>query len=72
MIVKLSNGGQTRSIEVAPGTEVGHVRSFEEELEDIGAPGTYTLAIDGQGVDDNVSLQSGCTVTFRPVQGNKG
>lgn len=72
MQITLANGGQESRIEVPPGTEVGHVRTLIEDLQDIGAPSSYTLAINGAGVEDSAPLQPGSVVTFRPLAGNKG
>ncbi len=72
MQITLSNGGATTTLEVPPGTEVGHIRTFSDELEDIGAPSSFTLAVDGVGVEDSTTLRAGQTVTLRPLQGSKG
>jgi len=72
MIVTLSNGGATVSVDLPHGTEAGHIRSMQDELDDIGAPSSFTLAVDGQGVDDSAPLSHGATVTFRPRGGDKG
>lgn len=72
MICKLVNGGSTVRIEIPNGTEVGHIRSLRDDLEDVGAPSSYTFAINGQGVEDSKILQHDDTVTLRPRQGEKG
>ncbi len=72
MDITLSNGGASVTKSVPPGTEVGHIRTFTDELEDIGAPSSFTLAVDGVGVDDNTVLRAGQTVTLRPLAGSKG
>lgn len=73
MDITLSNGGEQTVVRNLPhGTEAGHIRTLTSQLEDIGAPSSFTLAIDGRGVEDGTALTHGCTVTFRPKDGGKG
>lgn len=72
VIIKIVNGGSTARVEVQNGTEVGHIRSLRDDLEDVGAPSSYTFAINGQGVEDSKILQHDDTVTLRPRAGEKG
>jgi hypothetical protein len=73
MDITLENGGEQVFVRNLPyGTEAGHIRTLQSELEDIGAPSSFTLAVDGRGVEDNTPLTGGCTVTFRPKDGGKG
>lgn len=72
MIINISNGGQSIAVELPHGTEVGHIRTLEDYLSEIGAPSSYTLAVDGRGAEDNQILEHGATVTFRPVSASKG
>jgi len=72
MIIVISNAGQNENIEVPLGSEIGHVRSLQHILEDIGAPSSYTFAVNGVGTEDSYRLQPNDIVTFRPVSANKG
>lgn len=72
MDITLDNGGIQTTVSLPHGTEVGHIRTLRDQLEDIGAPSSFTLAIDGRGVEDSAVLANGCTVTFRPLEGGKG
>ena len=72
MDITLSNGGESVSVFLPHGTEAGHIRTLTDEMEEIGAPSSFTLAVDGRGVEDSAILTNGCTVTFRPKEGNKG
>lgn len=71
MEIILQNGVQL-PVQVREGTEVGHIRTLRRELEEIGAPSTFTFAVGGIGAEDNVVLTEGAVVTFRPVTGTKG
>lgn len=71
MEIILQNGVQL-PVQVREGTEVGHIRTLRRELEEIGAPSTFTFAVNGVGSEDNVALTEGAVVTFRPVTGTKG
>ena len=68
----LSHGGVQVSVEVPTGTDLGHIRSLDAELDEIGAPSNYNLGVNGVGQDDSKVLEDGDVVSFRPVQGNKG
>ena len=72
MIVTLKNGSEQVQVELPMGTEAGHIRTLREELDEIGAPSAYTIAVNGAGVGDNAQLPAGAIVTFRPTQGDKG
>ena len=71
MEIILVNGVQL-PVQVREGTEVGHLRTLRRELEEVGAPSTFTFAVNGVGVEDNAVLEDGAQVTFRPVTGTKG
>lgn len=70
--IVLSHGGVQVGVTVPTGTDLGHVRSLTEELDELGAPSQYNLGINGVGQDDNKVLEDGDVVSFRPVAGNKG
>lgn len=69
--ITLVNGGQELSITVQNRSEVGHIRSLVNELEEIGAPSTYKLAVNGVQVEDSHVLAEGDVVSFRPITGEK-
>lgn len=70
--VNLKYGGETITISVPAATEVGHIRTKQSQLEDLGVPSNYTLDINGQGVADSVILQDGDNVSFRAISATKG
>ena len=72
MTIVLKNAGEEISVSVPLASQVGVVREQELALEDIGAPSSYTLAVNGQGVDDNPILREVYVVTFRPKSAEKG
>jgi hypothetical protein len=71
MQINIVNGVQM-PLTVQENTEVGHIRSLHRELEEIGAPSTFTFAVNGVGVEDNHILAEGDNVSFRPITGTKG
>lgn len=71
MEIILSNGVQL-PIQVRDGAEAGHIRTLRRELEEIGAPSTFSIAVNGIGVEDNAALEEGAVVSFRPISGTKG
>ena len=70
--VVLEHGGIQKTVEVPTGTDLGHIRTLGHELDEIGAPSSYTLGVNGTGQDDNNVLAEGDIISFRPVSGNKG
>ena len=72
MDITLRNGGSETVVELPHATEAGHIRTLREELDEIGVSGSYSLAVNGVGVEDNTRLENGSVVTFRPIQGTKG
>jgi len=70
--VVLSHGGVQVRVELPSGIDLGHIRSLDAELDEIGAPSNYNLGVNGVGQDDTKILEDGDVVSFRPVQGNKG
>lgn len=72
MIIKLTNGGESIDVEVPLGSDAGVVRTLTAEREEIGAPSSYTLAMNGRGIQDSEPLTPGCVITFRQVEGGKG
>ena len=74
MNINISNHGESVPVNVPFASQVGVLResAYSDSLENIGAPSSYTFAVNGAGVDDNHVLREGDTVTFRPVTGAKG
>ena len=70
--IVLSHGGVQVGVTVPTGTDLGHIRSLVEELDEIGAPSQYNLGVNGVGQDDTITLEDGDIISFRPVAGNKG
>lgn len=70
--IVLSHGGVQVGVTVPVGTDLGHIRSLTEELDEIGAPSQYNLGVNGVGQDDSKIIEDGDIVSFRPVAGNKG
>lgn len=68
----LCHNGYSIPVKVNAGTEVGFARERESELEEIGAPSSYSLAVNGVGVADSHVVKEGDRITFRPVQNDKG
>lgn len=68
----LTNGDSSVTVDLPHGTEVGHIRTLRDDLDDIGAPSSFSLAVNGTGVEDNFILPPNATVTFRPIVGTKG
>lgn len=74
MNIQISNGGEATPLSVPFASQVGVVReaSYQDARENIGAPSSYTLAVNGAGVDDDHLLREGDVVTFRPKNSEKG
>lgn len=72
MEVILVNGGLTLPIQLPAETQVGHIRTLRRELEEIGAPSSFSFAVNTIGVEDDAALTEGAQVTFRPKSGEKG
>lgn len=74
MNIRLANGGETTTTDVPYGSEVGVLMEskYREALEDIGAPSSYTFAVNGKAVEHTYQLKEGDEVTFRPKNGDKG
>lgn len=72
--IKLTNQGESHEIEVPAGSDVGIVREpqYAEDREEVGAPTSFSLSINGKGVEDNTTLSEGDVVGFRPVDADKG
>ncbi len=71
-MVILQNGDQTLNVDVPHGVDAGHIRTLREELDEIGAPSSFTIAVNGVGVEDSSLLPPGAVVTLRPKAGEKG
>lgn len=72
MNIVLCNAGHEVQVDVPMGSSVGTVRRLYDDLEEIGAPSTYTLSMNGEGVTDDAILSPGARVSFRPLEGGKG
>ena len=72
VVVVLEHGGSQIEVTVPVGTDLGHIRPLGPSLDEIGAPESYTLGVNGTGQDDNTVLGNGDLISFRPVSGNKG
>lgn len=70
--ITLSNGALQLPVTVPAGRDAGHIRTLRRELEEIGAPSSYTLAVNGVGVEDSHMLAEGEVISFRPQAGTKG
>jgi hypothetical protein len=72
--ITISNGGESTPVTVPFASQVGVIReaAHQDARENIGAPSSFTLAVNGAGVDDNHILREGDTVTFRPKSAEKG
>ncbi len=72
MEIILTSGAVQLPVTVREGVDVGHLRTLRRELEEIGAPSTFTFAVNGVGVEDSAPLTEGALVSFRPINGTKG
>lgn len=72
MTITLTNAGMSREVEVPLGSTAGYVRRLSDDLEEIGAPSTFTLSVNGEAASDETVLSPGARVGFRPVAGEKG
>jgi hypothetical protein len=70
--VFLLQGGIEHRVSVPQGTDLGHIRTLNNDLDSIGAPSSYSLAINGAGQDDNKVLEQGDKISFRPISSSKG
>ena len=61
-----------RVVDVPLGSTAGTVRRLSDDLEEVGAPSSYTLSVNGQQVTDDSVLTPGARVAFRPETGSKG
>lgn len=72
MIVIIRNGSEETSVNLDNGASVQQIRDCVEELEEVGAPSSYTFAVNGVSVNEDHVLTSGAVVTFRPRTSEKG
>lgn len=72
MIIIIKNGSEETSVNLPDGARVSDIRRQEDALEEVGAPASYTFAVDGNSVSEDTVLQSGNVVTFRPRTSEKG
>ena len=72
MIIVIKNGSEETSVNMPNNATAGSVRDAHDELEEVGAPSSFTIAVNGQGVNDSHQLKSGDVITFRPKTSEKG
>jgi hypothetical protein len=72
MNIVLTNAGMEVTVDVPLGSSAGFVRRLSDDLEEIGAPSTYTISVNGESVTDDVILSPGARIAFRPVSSEKG
>jgi|TARA_R110002167_G_scaffold66667_4_gene188670 molybdopterin converting factor small subunit len=72
MVIVIKNGGEEAAVNVPNGASVGSIRDQHDELEEVGAPSSYTFAVNGTSAGDSTALKSGDVVTFRPKTSEKG
>jgi hypothetical protein len=72
MQITLVNAGEERTVEIPLGSRAGAIRQLHDDLEEIGAPSTYTFSINGEGVTDDEVLTPNCRVALRPEEAKKG
>ena len=72
MIVVIKNGPEETSVTLRDGSNVGSVREQHEALEEVGAPASYTFAVNGNAAPESQILRSGDVVSFRPRTSEKG
>lgn len=70
--IVLSHGSMQVSVSVPEGTDLGHVRTLSGEMDELGTPSSYMLAVNNVGQDDSRVLVDRDIISFRPVAGNKG
>jgi hypothetical protein len=71
MTINITNG-MSIEIQVQDGSDVGSIRAMRQKLEEIGAPESFSFAVNGVGVEDSYILQEGDNVSMRPKSGEKG
>jgi hypothetical protein len=72
MRITLTHAGTDHDVEVPLGSTAGIVRRLQDDLEEVGAPSTFTLSVNGEAASDETVLSPGARVAFRPVSGEKG
>ena len=68
----LTNAGVEQRVTVPTGTDLGHVRTLNDDLDNIGVPSSYNLAVNGVSQEESKVLSEGDKISFRPVSGSKG
>ena len=74
MNVKFQNGGEEVTVNLPYGSTAGEVRksAYSEQREDVGAPSSYSVTVNGLAVENGHILKEGDSIGFRPVIGKKG
>jgi hypothetical protein len=70
--ITLVNDGLEHQVDVPLGSNAGMVRRLHDALEEIGAPSSYTLSVNGESATDETILTPGARVGFRPTSASKG
>lgn len=72
MNITFSNGSARHTVDVKPGSQLGIVHSLDEDRDEVGAPDSYSLTVNGHPQDDSYTLKPGDIISFRPKAGKKG
>lgn len=74
MTCKFVNGGEEVTVNLPYGSTAGEVRksAYSESREDVGAPSSYSITVNGLAVEDGHILKDGDSIGFRPITGTKG
>lgn len=72
MTVTLVYAGAEIEVDIPLGSALSAIRDLEDELQDIGAPSSYTMSINGQEASDETTVPPGARVGFRPIDAKKG
>ncbi len=72
MQITLTHAGLERMVDIPAGSPAGIVRRLNEDLEEIGVPGNYSLSVNGEAAHDDTPLSPGARIGFRPIAGEKG
>lgn len=72
MDIKLKHGDAYIDVTVPDNCDLGHVRTLHNQLQTLGAPSDFTMAVNFVGQSDEHILQEGDVVSFRPKDAEKG
>lgn len=70
--VTLEMGMTKLPVSVPVGSDLGHIRTLKDNLETIGAPSAFNLAVNGVAQEETYVLNANDNVQFRPVSASKG